>query len=142
MKPVIITQDAQSKRNVEAVFALYDEMINKKQAVQAVEKYLVPGYIQHNPIIPTTAKALGEFFDSVAGARKNLRVVVHRVIASGDWVWAHVNFINLYNDDPDDRGVARVDIYRFNSDGKMVEHWDVLQEVPDPAKAAKFNGMF
>lgn len=142
MKPLIITQDAQSKRNVEAVFALYDEMINKKQAVQAVEKYLVPDYIQHNPIIPTTAKALGKFFDSVAGARKNLRVVVHRVIGSGDWVWAHVNFINLYDDDPNDRGVAGVDIYRFNSGGKMVEHWDVLQEVPDPSKAANLNGMF
>ena len=142
MKPLIITQDAQSKRNVEAVFALYDEMINKKQAVQAVERYLVPDYIQHNPIIPTTAKALGELFDSVAGARKNFRVAVLRVIASGDWVWAHVNFINLYNDEPKDRGVAGVDIYRFNSDGKMVEHWDVLQEVPDPSKAANANGMF
>jgi len=64
------------------------------------------------------------------------------VIASGDWVWAHVNFINLYNDDPDDRGVACVDIFRFNADGKMVEHWDILQEVPDPSKAATTNGMF
>ena len=142
MKPLIITQDAQSKRNVEAVFAFNHEMINKKQAVQAVERYLVPDYIQHNPIIPTTAKALGEFFDSVAGARKNFRVAVHRVIASADWVWAHVNFINLYNDEPNDRGVAGVDIYRFNSDGKMVEHWDVLEEVPDPSKAANANGMF
>jgi hypothetical protein len=68
---------------------------------------------------------LGEFFNSVAGARQNLRVMVHRVIASGDWVWAHVNFINLYNDDPNDRGIA-----------------GVLQEVPDPAKAANTNGMF
>jgi predicted SnoaL-like aldol condensation-catalyzing enzyme len=57
-------------------------------------------------------------------------------------VWAHVNFINLYNDEPNDRGVAGVDIYRFNSDGKMVEHWDVLEEVPDPSKAANANGMF
>ena len=48
MKPLVIAHDAQSKRNVEAVFALYDEMINKKQAVQAVEKYMVPEYIQHN----------------------------------------------------------------------------------------------
>jgi predicted SnoaL-like aldol condensation-catalyzing enzyme len=142
MKPLVIAHDAQSNRNVEAVLTLYDEMINKKQAVQAVEKYLVPEYIQHNPIIPTTAKALGEFFNSVAVARKNLRVAVYRVIASGDWVWAHVNFINLYNDDPNDRGVAGVDIYRFNADGKMVEHWDALQEVPDPAKAANTNGMF
>jgi predicted SnoaL-like aldol condensation-catalyzing enzyme len=142
MKPLIIAQGTQSKRNVEAVLALYDEMMNKKQPAQAAEKYLVPEYIQHNPIIPTTAKALGEFFRTVATARKNMRVVIHRVIASGDWVWAHVNFINLYNDNPNDRGIAGVDIFRFNADGKMVEHWDVLQEVPDPAKAANANGMF
>ena len=142
MKPLIISRDVKSKRNAEAVLAFYDEMINKKHAIQATEKYLVPDYIQHDPIIPTTAKALGEFFNSVTGARKNLRVVVHHIIAGGDWVWAHVNFVNLYNDDPNDRGVAGVDIYRFNVDGKMVEHWDVLQEVPDPVKAANTNGMF
>ena len=142
MKPLIIAYDEQSKHNVEAVLELYDEMINKKHAVRAAEKYAAPDYIQHNPIIPTTAKALGEFFDSVGGTRKKFHVAVHRVIASGDWVWAHVNFINLYNDEPNDRGVAGVDIYRFHPDGKMVEHWDVLQEVPDPAKAANLNGMF
>ena len=49
MKPLIIAHDTQSKRNVENILALYDEMINKKRAVQAVEKYLVPDYIQHNP---------------------------------------------------------------------------------------------
>ena len=142
MKPLIISHDVKSKRNVEAVLAFYDEMINKKHAIQATEKYLVPDYIQHDPIIPTTAKALGEFFNSVTGARKNLRVVVHHIIAGGDWVWAHVNFVNLYNDDPYDRGIAGVDIYRFNVDGKVVEHWDVLQEIPDPVKAANTNGMF
>jgi predicted SnoaL-like aldol condensation-catalyzing enzyme len=142
MKPLIIAHNMQSNCNVEAVLAFYDEMINKKQAMQATEKYLVPDYIQHNPMIPTTAKALGEFFNNVAGARKNLRVVVHQVIASGDWVWAHVNFLNLYNDDPNDRGVAGVDIFRFTSEGKIVEHWDVLQEVPDPAKVVNPNGMF
>lgn len=60
--------------------------------------------------------------------RANLRVVVHRIIAVGDYVWAHVNFINLFNDDPQDRGIAGVDIYRMNSDGKAIEHWDVLQK--------------
>jgi predicted SnoaL-like aldol condensation-catalyzing enzyme len=63
MKPLIIAHDTQTNRNVEAVLGFYDEMINKKQAIQATEKYLVPDYIQHNPIIPTTAKALGEFFN-------------------------------------------------------------------------------
>jgi predicted SnoaL-like aldol condensation-catalyzing enzyme len=50
--------------------------------------------------------------------------------------------LSMYNDDPNDRGVAGVDFFRFNSDRKIVEHWDVLQEVPDPAKAANTNGMF
>lgn len=57
MKPLIISHDVKSRRNVEAVLAFYDEMINKKQAMQATEKYLVPDNIQHNPMIPTTAKA-------------------------------------------------------------------------------------
>ena len=61
---------------------------------------------------------------------KSLRVLLHRIIASRDWVWAHANFLNLYNEDPNDRGIAGVDNFRFDSDGKIVEHWDVLQEVP------------
>jgi predicted SnoaL-like aldol condensation-catalyzing enzyme len=142
MTATIIANDAQSKKNVEAVLAFYDEMINKKQSPTAVEKYLTPDYIQHNPIVPTTAKSLGEFFGQVAAARQNLRVVIHRVIASGDYVWAHVNFINIFNDEVDDRGFAGVDIYRFDANGKIAEHWDVLQEVPDPKTAANANGMF
>lgn len=142
MTATIIANDAQSKKNVEAVLAFYDEMINKKQAPTAVEKYLTPDYIQHNPLIPTSAKSLGEFFGQVAAARQNLRVIVHNVIASGDYVWAHVNFINIFNDEVDDRGYAGVDIYRFDANGKIAEHWDVLQEVPDPKTSANTNGMF
>jgi len=54
----IAPHDTQANRNVEAVVVFYDEMINKKHAIQATEKYLVPDYIQHNPVIPITAKAL------------------------------------------------------------------------------------
>ena len=55
------------------------------------------------------------------------RVVVHRIIAVGDYVWAHVNFLNLFNDDPEDTGIAGVDIYKMDADGKAIEHWDTLQ---------------
>jgi hypothetical protein len=41
--------------------------------------------------------------------------------------WGACKFSYLYNDDPNDRGIAGVDIFKFNSDGKIVEHWDVLQ---------------
>ena len=74
--------------------------------------------------------------------RANLRVVVNQIIAAGDYVWAHVNFINLYNDNPQDRGIASVDIYKMNENGKAIEHWDVLQEVGDPKEATHANGMF
>ncbi len=92
MKPLIIAHDMQSKRNVEAILALYDAMIEQKTVCTGDRKNtLVPDYIQHNPIIPTTAKALGEFFNSgIVGARKNLcGNLAHRVIASGDWGMGH-----------------------------------------------------
>ncbi len=141
-QPTIIANDAASKRNVETVMALYDEMINKNQPAAAVRKYLTPDYIQHNPLIPTSAGSLGDFFGQVISVHKQLRVVVYKVVASGDHVFAHVNFVNIYSDDPNDRGVAGVDIYRFDANGKIAEHWDVLQEVPDPGKSANTNGMF
>jgi predicted SnoaL-like aldol condensation-catalyzing enzyme len=103
---------------------------------------LQPWYIQHNPIIPTGAQALGEAFTHVAAQHPRLRVEVYKVIGVGDYVWAHVNFLNVFSDDPNDRGTAGVDIYRFDEEGKIVEHWDVLQAVPDPAASANTNGMF
>lgn len=141
--PVVIEivdpNDAPAVRNKKNVLALYDAMINKKNSEEAVRKFLVPNYIQHNPLVPDSAAGL---FGKMTKDRANLRVVVHRIIAVGDYVWAHVNFINLFNDDPQDRGIAGVDIYRMNSEGKAIEHWDVLQEIGDPEKAAHANGMF
>ena len=74
------------------------------------------------------------------------------IIAVGDYVWAHVNFLNLFNDDPEDTGIAGVDIYQMDADGKAIEHWDTLQFVGDPKNAvpmiapniprANPNGMF
>ncbi|MEV6307198.1 nuclear transport factor 2 family protein [Streptomyces sp. NPDC051840] len=134
--------DATAVRNKDLLLALYDEMINGKSPLQAVRTYLVPEYVQHNPRLPTTADGTGEAFEQRVVSNPNLRVEVHRVIAAGDYVWAHVNFINIYSNDPDDRGVAGVDIFKFAADGKIVEHWDVLQPVMDPAEAANDNGMF
>lgn len=142
MSPLIIAADEPSQRNAATVLALYKEMINQRQAGPAVEKYLDPNYIQHNPILPTSAQGLAAFFTQVTQERVNPRVVIHRLIASGDYLWAHVNFRGVFNDDPADRGVAGVDIYKFDAAGKIIEHWDVLQPVPDPATAANTNGMF
>ena len=140
MEKIVDSKDTKSVRNMNTAIALYDEMINKHNAVEAVNKYLVPEYIQHNPSIATGAEALGQAFGYVGHTHPTSRVEVHRIIAAGDYVWSHVIFYNLNNDDPSDKGTAGVDILKFDEEGKIIEHWDVLQEIIDPSKAANTNG--
>jgi len=93
--------DSRAVRNKNNVLALYDLMINQKRSEEATAKFVSPSYIQHNPLIPDGSVALGQFFAKVTRERARVRVVVHRIIAVGDYVWAHLNFLNLFNDDPD-----------------------------------------
>jgi len=144
--------DSRAVRNKDNVLALYDLMINQKKWEEGTAKLVSPVYIQHNPLIPDGPVALGRFFGKVTRERERARVVVHRIIAVGDYVWAHVNFLNLFNDDPQDTGIAGVDIYKMDSDGKAIEHWDALQLVGNPKDSAPLiapnipranpNGMF
>src|SRR6476619_6963066 len=127
MIEIIDVKDSRAVRNKDNVLALYDLMVNKKKSEEATAKFVSPAYIQHNPLIADGSVALGQFFGRVTLERARARVVVHRIIAVGDYVWAHVNFLNLFNDDPDDTAVAGVDIYKMDADGKAVEHWDTLQ---------------
>jgi len=128
--------DARAVRNKDNVLALYDLMINQKKSEEGTAKFLRLDYIQHNPLIPDGAVALGQYFGQVTREHARARVVVHKIIAVGDYVFAHVNFLNLLTDDPNDTGVAGVDIYRFDADGKAAEHWDALQLVGDPTNSA------
>jgi predicted SnoaL-like aldol condensation-catalyzing enzyme len=132
--------DSRAVRNKDNVLALYDLMINQKKSEEATTKFVSAAYIQHNPLIADGSEALGKYFGQVTRERANARVVVHRIIAVGDYVWAHVNFLNLFNDDPQDAGVAGVDIYRMDADGKAIEHWDVLQLVGNPKNSAPWVG--
>src|ERR1700720_2148236 len=136
MIEIIDANDSHAVRNKNNVLALYDLMINLKKSEEATAKFVSPAYVQHNPLIADGSVALGKYFGQVTRQRAKARVVVHRIIAVGDYVWAHVNFLNLFNDDPDDTGVAGVDIYRMDADGKAIEHWDVLQLVGDPKNSA------
>ena len=81
-----------------------------KKSEEATAKFVSPAYVQHNPLIADGSDALGKYFGQITRERASARVVVHRIIAVGDYVWAHVNFLNLFNDDPEDTGVAGVDI--------------------------------
>jgi predicted SnoaL-like aldol condensation-catalyzing enzyme len=144
--------DSRAVRNKDNVLALYDLMINRKKSEEATAKFVRPAYVQHNPLIADGSVALGKYFGQVTRERAKARVVVHRIIAVDDHVWVHVNFLNLFNDDPEDTGIAGVDIWRMDADGKAIEHWDTLQLVGDPKNSAPWvapnvpranpNGMF
>jgi predicted SnoaL-like aldol condensation-catalyzing enzyme len=141
--PIIIVSDndPQAQRNAQNVLEVYQKMINEKQPY-SMDQYMAPGYIQHNPTLATGRDALEKAFAAMEAAHPTARVVVYRVIAAGNYVFAHVNFLNLFTDDPTDRGLAGIDIYRFDDNGIVQEHWDVLQAVPDPSTSANTNGMF
>jgi predicted SnoaL-like aldol condensation-catalyzing enzyme len=144
--------DSRAVRNKDNVLALYDLMINRKKSEEATAKFVRPAYVQHNPLIADGSVALGKYFGQLTRERAKARVVVHRIIAVDDYVWVHVNFLNLFNDDPEDTGIAGVDIWRMDADGKAIEHWDTLQLVGDPKNSAPWvapnvpranpNGMF
>src|ERR1700737_3622577 len=135
MIEIIDTNDSRAVRNKNNVLALYDLMIDKKRSEEATAKFVSSAYIQHNPLIADGSVALGKFFGQITRERARARVVVHRIIAVGDYVWAHVNFMNLFNDDPEDTGVAGVDIYKMDADGKAIEHWNTLHFVGAPKNA-------
>jgi predicted SnoaL-like aldol condensation-catalyzing enzyme len=152
MIEIVDTADGRAVRNKNNVLALYELMITQKRSEEATAKFVSPSYVQHNPIIPDGSVALGQFFGKVTRERVRARIVVHKIIAVGDYVWAHVNFLNLFNDDPHDTGIAGVDIYKLDADGKAIEHWDTLQQVGDLKNSAPWlapnlpranpNGMF
>jgi predicted SnoaL-like aldol condensation-catalyzing enzyme len=136
----------------ETILALYELMISQKKSEEGTAKFRQSGLHPAQPAHLRRFRSAGAVFSKVTRERVGARVVVHRIIAVGEYVWAHVNFMNLFNDDPQDTGIAGVDIYKMDSDGKAIEHWDVLQLVGNPKDSAPLiapnipranpNGMF
>jgi predicted SnoaL-like aldol condensation-catalyzing enzyme len=121
-------------RNRKAVLEFYDLAINKKNFA-AAEKYMGPRYIQHNPTAADGKGGLKQFVEYLRTSLPLYHSDIRRSIAEGDYVVLHV-----YNKpSPESHGQAVVDIFRLQN-GKIVEHWDVIQPIPD--KAANDNTMF
>jgi len=125
---------ADLERNKKNVVEFYEQAINKKD-FDAASKYLGPRYIQHNPVAPDGAEGLKGFIGFLRSKFPDSKSEIKRVFAEGDYVILHVHSVR----EPGTRGRAIVDIFRLEN-GKIVEHWDVAQDVPE--KAANANGMF
>ena len=116
------------KTNTETVRAYYELAFNEGKPEEAVAQYLGDRYIQHNPQAADGPEAFIGFVNWFRGEYPELHVEIKRTVAEGDLVITH-GLITLAGGPWHGCG----DIFRLE-DGKIVEHWDVLQPVPETAE--------
>jgi len=133
--PAALAADArQMEENKKIVAAFYDAAVNQKDFEKA-SQYLGARYTQHNPLAADGREGFKGFITFLKDKFPNNRSEIKRIFADGDYVIVHVHAVR----EPGTRGNAIVDIFKLEN-GKVVEHWDVIQPIPE--KTANNNGMF
>ena len=132
--PAFAGNSAQEEVNKKVVLDLYEKGINQKD-FEAAAKNFGPRYVQHNPRAADGPEGFKAFIEFLKTKFPNYHSEIKRVFADGDYVILHVHNVP----EPGQRGAAIVDIFRLEN-GKVIEHWDVRQDIPETA--ANNNTMF
>lgn len=125
----------EAEANKKIAVDYYNMALNEQKPAEAVKTFVGDRYIQHNPHVPNGTEAFVTYFTGFFKEYPQASFEIKRAVAEGDLVFLHVHFKKT----PEDRGQAIVDIFRVEKE-KVVEHWDVIQDVPE--KAANDNTMF
>lgn len=126
-----------AERNKANAIAFYELMFNQNRPREAVERYVGERYTQHNPFGEDGPEAFVEYFEEMAEKFPGKRVEIVRAVAEGNLVVLHCHQIW-----PNGEEYAGMDIFGFDEEGRIVEHWDVLQLVPPAERFENSNGMF
>jgi predicted SnoaL-like aldol condensation-catalyzing enzyme len=116
------------QKNKQTVLAYLNTAFNEKKPAEAVQKYGGSHYIQHNPQAPDGFEAFIQFVGGFLEQFPQVSFDIKRAVAEADLVVTH----SLLKTSPEDRGTAVADFFRLE-EGKVVEHWDVLQPIPESA---------
>jgi len=126
--------ESNKEYNKKMVVDFYKKAINEKD-FDAASVYLGPRYTQHNPGGVDGPEGLKGYLQFLKKSFPHSHSDIKRVFADGDYVILHSHSVR----EPNTPGRAVIDIFQLEN-GKIVEHWDVVQDVPE--KAMNTNGMF
>lgn len=117
------------------VLTFYEEAFGQHD-ITAVDRYISPDYIQHNPNLPDGPQALKDFLTHFTANKSKGPVDIRHTAVNGDMVWIHLKEEGFHGEP-----LAIIGIFQIK-DGKILEHWDVLQKIPPLSESKNSHPLF